>query len=121
MSAESIKSPIAPGNSLAPRLIARNCLTDWLTDCNWNVIDSLGLYSWLKLLIPLNIVIIVMATLFSAGTIVHHCLLIIGKKDILVLGEVLTQRLDDTIITAEAEFSINFTKSKRKRCLKSAL
>ena len=41
------------------------------------------------------------------------------KKDILVLLEVPTQGLDDTTITAEAKYSINFSKSERK--FKSAL
>ena len=40
-----------------------------------------------------------------------------NKKDILVLGDGLTQRLDDTTITAEAKYSINFSKSQRKFCL----
>ena len=30
------------------------------------------------------------------------------KKDILILGEGPTQRLDDTMLTAEAQYSINF-------------
>ena len=33
------------------------------------------------------------------------------EKDILVLGEGTTQGLDDTILTAEAKYSINFTLS----------
>ena len=39
------------------------------------------------------------------------------KKDVLVLGEGLTQGLDDTTITAEAKYSINFSRSQRKVCL----
>ena len=39
------------------------------------------------------------------------------KKDMLVLGEVPTQRFDDTTITTEAKYSINFLKSHRKSCL----
>ena len=39
------------------------------------------------------------------------------KKDILVLGKGPTQGLDDTTITAEAEYSINFSRSQRKFCL----
>ena len=39
------------------------------------------------------------------------------KKDILVLGEGPTQKLDDTTITAEAKYSINFSRSQRKFCL----
>ena len=42
----------------------------------------------------------------------------IGKKgkDILILGHGLTQGLDDTTLTAEATYSINFTQPKRKFC-----
>ena len=36
------------------------------------------------------------------------------KKDILVLGEGPAQGLDDTTITAEAQYSINFSISQRK-------
>ena len=39
--------------------------------------------------------------------------MIIRKKDILVLGKAPTQGLDDTIITGEAEHSIDFSKSER--------
>ena len=39
------------------------------------------------------------------------------KKDILILGEGPTQRLDDTTLTAEERYSINFTKSRKKFCL----
>ena len=49
--------------------------------------------------------------LFLEKTIGHQCILITSKKIILVLGEGLTQRLDDTSITAEAKYSINFTES----------
>lgn len=35
------------------------------------------------------------------------------KKDISVLGEIPTQRLDDTAITAETKHSINFAESKK--------
>ena len=38
------------------------------------------------------------------------------KKDILILGKGPTKGLDDTTITAEAEYSINFSKSNRKFC-----
>ena len=34
------------------------------------------------------------------------------KKDILVLGKCSSQRLDDTKITAEAEYSMNFLRSQ---------
>ena len=43
------------------------------------------------------------------------------KNDILFLGEGPTQGLDNTTITAEAEYSINFTRRKGKFCFKSAL
>ena len=39
------------------------------------------------------------------------------KKDILILGISPTQGLDDTTLTAEAQYSINFSRSKRKFCL----
>ena len=38
-------------------------------------------------------------------------------KDILILGEGRTQGLDDTTLTAEAKYSINFSRSQRKFCL----
>ena len=37
-------------------------------------------------------------------------------KDILILGDGPTQGLDDTTLTAEAIYSINFTQSKKKFC-----
>ena len=40
------------------------------------------------------------------------------KKDILVLCKGPTQGLDDTMITAEAEYSINFSRLRRKFCLR---
>ena len=40
-----------------------------------------------------------------------------NKKNILGLGKGLTQGLDDTKITTEAEYSINFSRSERKFCL----
>ena len=39
-----------------------------------------------------------------------------NKRYILVLGEVPTIGLDDTTITAEASYSINFSRSNRKFC-----
>ena len=39
------------------------------------------------------------------------------KKNILILGIGPTQGLDDTILTAEAQYSINFSISNRKFCL----
>ena len=38
-------------------------------------------------------------------------------KDILILGKDPTQGLDDTVLTAEAQYSINFSRSNRKFCL----
>ena len=40
------------------------------------------------------------------------------NKDILILGEGPTQGLDDTTLTAEAKYSINFSRSNKKFCLK---
>ena len=37
------------------------------------------------------------------------------KKDILVLGEDPTDRLDDTTITAETKYSLNIANSKKKK------
>ena len=39
------------------------------------------------------------------------------KKDILILDEAPTQGLDDTTLTAEKKYPINFTVSQRKFCL----
>ena len=39
------------------------------------------------------------------------------KKDILILGFYLTQGLDDTTLTGEAQYSINFSRSNKKFCL----
>ena len=39
------------------------------------------------------------------------------KKDILILGKAPTQGLDDTMLTAKAQYSINFSRSNRKFCL----
>ena len=36
------------------------------------------------------------------------------KKDILILGKRTTQWLDNTTLTVEAEYSINFSRSNRK-------
>ena len=38
-------------------------------------------------------------------------------KDILFLGKGLTQELDDSTLTAEAQYSINLSRSNRKFCL----
>ena len=39
------------------------------------------------------------------------------KKIILILGEVITQGLDDTTLIAKKKYSINFTKNNKKFCL----
>ena len=39
------------------------------------------------------------------------------KKDILVLHEGTAKGLDETAIQAEAKYSINFTRSKKRNCL----
>ena len=39
------------------------------------------------------------------------------KKHILILGKGPTQELDDTMLTAEAQYSINFSRSNIKFCL----
>ena len=46
----------------------------------------------------------------------HQCTLII-KRDILILGKGPTQGLNNTTLTAETQYSINFTISYRKFCL----
>ena len=38
-------------------------------------------------------------------------------KNILILGQSYTQGLTDTTLTAEAKYSINFSRSNRKFCL----
>ena len=43
------------------------------------------------------------------------------EKDILILGEGPTQGSDDTTLTAEARYAINFTQSGKKICIKSTL
>ena len=40
------------------------------------------------------------------------------KIDILILGEGPTQRLDDTTLTAEKKYSIKFTLTRKKFCLR---
>ena len=41
----------------------------------------------------------------------------IKKQDILILEKNPTQRLDDTTLTTLGQYSINFSRSKRKICL----
>ena len=55
--------------------------------------------------------------LFLLQAIVYHWMLIMEKKDILVLGKRLTDGLDDTKITAEGKYSVTTTKSRKKTCL----
>ena len=42
----------------------------------------------------------------------------IKRKDVLILGEEPKQGLDDTTLTAESKYSVNFTPSG-KRCVRS--
>ena len=50
----------------------------------------------------------------------YQCILITKKKDILSLGKGATQGFDNTKLTAEAEYSVNFSRSN-KLFFKSAL
>ena len=50
-------------------------------------------------------------------TWVPLCMLIIEKKDILILGKCTTQGLDDTTMTAEKKYSTHFTGQHKKFCL----
>ena len=43
------------------------------------------------------------------------------NKGILILGERPTQRLDDTTLTAEAKYPINFTQLGKRFCVKYTL
>ena len=52
-------------------------------------------------------------SLFSELIWAHLCTLII-KKDVSILGEGPTQGLDDTILTTEAKYNINFTQSGKR-------
>ena len=45
-------------------------------------------------------------------------MLIIKRKIILILGKEETKGLDDITLTAEVEYSINFSRSQRKLCLR---
>ena len=40
------------------------------------------------------------------------------KKDILILGKGPTQGLDSTTLTAEAKYSVNFSRANRNICLR---
>ena len=48
-------------------------------------------------------------------------MLIMEKKDILVLGEGPAYGFDDARITAEPKYSLNITKSKKKFCVYIAM
>ena len=49
------------------------------------------------------------------GVDISSCVYIDNKnKDILILGKGPTQGLDDATLTAEAQYSINFSRSNRK-------
>ena len=43
------------------------------------------------------------------------------NKDILILGEELTQRLDDTTLTTETNYPINMTQPRKKIFIKFTL
>ena len=45
-------------------------------------------------------------------------ILIIDILDVLILGEGPTHRLGDTRLTAEKKYSVDFTESRKKFCLK---
>ena len=46
----------------------------------------------------------------------HLCILI-GKKDILILGKDPKEGLDGTAVTPKAEYSANFMEQRKKFCL----
>ena len=64
-----------------------------------------------------QILVVVKILLFLESSAVHQCRLIV-KKDILALAEKPTQGLDDTMIKAEAKYSINSTRSNKKCLIK---
>ena len=72
------------------------------------VLDSFRIYFF-----HFQILIGVKALLFLEFIFAHQRILT-TKKDILILDEGPTQRLDDTTLTAEAKYSINFSRSHRK-------
>ena len=47
----------------------------------------------------------------------YQCILIIRKKFFLIFGKGPTQVLDDTTLTAKAQYSINFSRSNERFCL----
>ena len=46
-----------------------------------------------------------------------HQAMLVAKKDILIIDKSSTQGLDDTMLTAEAHYSTNFSRSNREFCL----
>ena len=46
-----------------------------------------------------------------------HQFILITKKDILIIDQSPTEGLDDTTLTGEAQYSINFSRSNREFCL----
>ena len=59
----------------------------------------------------------VKVSLFLELILAHLCILIIKKKGIFIPGEGPTQGLHDTTLTAEIQYSINFSRPNRKLCL----
>ena len=51
------------------------------------------------------------------GANMTSSIMLMTKKDILILGEGPTQGLDNTILAAEKKYSINFTENNKKSCL----
>ena len=43
--------------------------------------------------------------------------MLVAEKDILIIDKSSTQGLDDTMLTAEAHYSTNFSRSNREFCL----
>ena len=87
----------------------------------------LELLTWLRTLIHINILfhfcwfqtlILVKMLLFLVWIIVYkHIIENKKKNELLVIGEGLTQGLDNNTITAKAKYFFSFTVSKNKFCL----
>ena len=77
---------------------------------------SLILVHFIQFLILIGVKLLLFLEKITACSItaVHQFILTIRKKDILVPNKDPTQGLDDTTITAEEEYSINFSRSQRK-------
>ena len=43
----------------------------------------------------------------------HQCILITKKRDILILGKDPTQGLDGSMLAAEGQYSVNYSRSNR--------